>query len=71
MIKTKTNKRTYIKPACETIIVEGFGYMMETSMSGQHNPAQPGTGPTPVNNTKQGWLEEEEDENLSTNFSIW
>lgn len=69
-MKTKSRKRAYVKPECVTITVENFGNLMDTSMPGQHNPAQPGTGPTP-NPAKQGWIEEEEfeeEENWGANW---
>ena len=56
--ETTKTKRAYVKPVCETITVREQGNLMQTSFPGQHNPANPGTGPTPTP-AKRGWLEEE------------
>lgn len=68
--KTKS-KRAYMKPACETITVREQGNLMQTSFPGQHNPANPGTGPTPSNPAKQVWFEEEEEEDASGSSQGW
>lgn len=54
-------RRAYVRPNTDIVRVESTCHLMDTSMPGQHKPAQPGSGPTPVNPAKRGWFEEEEE----------
>ena len=71
MKETTKTKRAYVKPVCETIVVKEYDNLMDTSFTGQHNPAQPGVGPTPVNPAKQGWLGVGASPSQEGNKSLW
>ena len=64
MYRKQLERWAYAKPSIEAIRLEAHGELMETSFPSQHNPGQHGTGPS---SAKQGWFdEEEEDEGLAT-----
>ena len=56
-IMKKKQLKTYCPPKSILIHVETSS-LMETSFPGQHRPAHHGTGPS---GAKQGWFDEEED----------
>ena len=56
-IMKKKQLKTYCPPKSTLIHVETPS-LMETSFPGQHRPAHHGTGPS---GAKQGWFDEEED----------
>lgn len=41
-------KCVYLKPLISIYGADVIGNLMQTSFPGQHNPSQPGTGPTPT-----------------------
>lgn len=63
-MKKEVNKRCYLKPKCEVIgtITEN---LLQYSPTGQHNPAQKGSGPS-EENARQVWFDEEEENNWSS-----
>ena len=67
----KKIRRVYVQPVCEAIYVCEADNLMETSFPGQHNPAQPGTGPEPVSPAKQGWLEVPPSSSQEASRSLW
>ena len=56
-MKEKKQVNSYRAPECQMVPVE-TSYLMETSFPGQHRPGHHGTGPS---GAKQGWFDEEED----------
>ncbi len=61
VMRKKQVKKSYSAPACMIIQVNEATYLMDTSMPGQHNPAQPGGT---YGDAKQApsWMSEGEDE---------
>ena len=73
MNRNQLERWAYAKPAIEAIRLEAHNELMETSFPSQHNPGQHGTGPS---SAKQGWFDEEdEDESLTpspaSEESLW
>ena len=72
MYRKQLERWAYAKPAVEAIRLEAHNELMETSFPSQHNPGQHGTGPS---SAKQGWFDEEdEDESLTPSTgeeSLW
>ena len=63
MNKKQLERWAYAKPAIEAIRLEPHSELMETSLPSQHNPGQHGTGPS---SAKQGWFDEEDEDESST-----
>ena len=73
MKQKQLERMGYKKPTIEAIRLKPHNQLMETSFPSQHNPGQHGTGPS---SAKQGWFDEEdEDENFTTSpaseESLW
>ena len=63
MKQKQLESRAYAKPAVEAIRLEPHSELMDTSFPSQHNPGQHGTGPA---GAKQGWFDEEDEDESST-----
>ena len=61
VMSKKQVKKSYFAPACMTIQVNETTYLMDASMPGQHNPAQPG-GTYGDAKKAPNWMFEGEDE---------
>lgn len=62
-LSAPAKKAAYQKPSISIIEVESTTHLMDTSFPGQHNPATPGTGPTPTRAGRGfGWLQAGESE---------
>ena len=68
MKQKQLESRAYMKPAIETIRLEPHSELMETSFpnSGGHNKA----GDDGELNAKQGWFDEDEEEEAPQHWSI-
>ena len=66
-MKKKQEKKVYSAPRCMIIQVSEMTYLMDASLHGQHNPAQPGGS---FGDAKQApnWMIESEEE---TEHSSW
>lgn len=47
-LSAPVKKAAYIKPSIKIVEVEAVSHLLGTSFPGQHNPAVPGSGPTPT-----------------------
>ena len=56
-MKKSNELKSYSAPRCSSVQVE-IQHLMQTSYPGQHNPGQHGTGPS---GAKQGWFDDDED----------
>ena len=61
VMRKKQVKKSYSAPACMTIQVNEATYLMDASMPGQHNPAQPG-GTSGDAKKAFDWMDEDEGE---------
>ena len=64
VMSKKQVKKSYSAPACMIIQVNETTYLMDASMPGQHNPAQPG-GTSGDAKKAFDWMNEDEDETPS------
>ena len=66
-MRKKQEKKDYSAPRCMIIQVSETTYLMDASLPGQHNPAQPGGS---YGDAKQApnWITESEEE---TEYSSW
>ena len=64
VMSKKQVKKSYSAPACIIIQVNETTYLMDASMPGQHNPAQPG-GTSGDAKKAFDWMNEDEDETPS------
>ena len=62
VMRKKQVKKSYSAPACMIIQVNEATYLMDASMPGQHNPAQPG-GTSGDAKKAFDWMNEDEEEN--------
>ena len=63
MKQNQLERMGYSKPEIETIRLEAHSELMDTSFPSQHNPGHHGTGPS---SAKQGWVDEEDEDESST-----
>ena len=59
-MRKKQEKKNYSAPRCMIIQVNETGYLMETSMPGQHKKATHGTGPASAKSAP-AWQEDNEE----------
>ena len=64
VMRKKQVKKSYSAPACTIIQVYETTYLMDASMPGQHNPAQPG-GTSGDAKKAFDWMNEDEEETPS------
>ena len=62
VMRKKQVKKSYSAPECMIIQVNEATYLMDASMPGQHNPAQPG-GTSGDAKKAFDWMNEDEEEN--------
>ena len=62
VMSKKQVKKSYSAPECMIIQVNEATYLMDASMPGQHNPAQPG-GTSGDAKKAFDWMNEDEEEN--------
>lgn len=51
-------KQTYLNPEIAIMEMEVVSHLMDTSFTGQHNPATPGQGPAPLTRSGANFVEE-------------